>query len=238
MHIFSKAVIRHCILEQFDSATRQQLLLNCFYSLVSLSFDNYLGLVLPDLLFNKTEMSHRVEDFSWDSNSFIYGFLLESWFHDLFAGESIDAGLMMDICSCLCSSLLLFLENLGRDSPFDRKSKAATFCIEKISIEIRDVSFKIITLVFGKISSQSPTLVAKSTCCMKVVNQILELPASIQQQDKGRHIFKPNLLCLVNDISVPIHLKKDLLIFYLRSYTDTADLKALDWERLFAEVQK
>ena len=237
VHIFSKAVIRHCILEQFDSATRQQLLLNCFYSLVSLSFDNYLGLVLPDLLFNKSESVHKEEDFSWDSNSFIYGFLLESWFHDLFAGESVDAGLMMDICSCLCSSLLLFVENLGRDSPFDRKSKAATFCVEKIAIEIRDVSFKIITLVFGKIKSQSPTLVAKSAGCMKVVSQILELPAS-NPLDKGRQIFKPNLLCLVNDGSVPLHLKKDLLLFYLRSYPEAADLKALDWDRLFAEAQK
>lgn len=152
VHIFAKAVIRHCIMERFDTSTRQLLLLNSFYILVSLSFENYLGLVLPDILFNRSDSSSGQDEFQWDANSFIYGFLLESWFHDLFAGEeSLDAGLMMDICSCMCSSLLLFIENLGRDSPFDKKSRAATSCLEKIIIEIRDVSFKLMAIVFEKV---------------------------------------------------------------------------------------
>ena len=220
------------------------LLLNSFYILVTLSFENYLGLILPDILFNRTEPAASEKDYDWDSNSFIYGFLLESWFYDLFSDERLDYLLMLDICVCMCSSLLLFMENLGRDSPFDKKSKPAVYSLEKIIIEIRDVSFKIITMLFAKveifhsqITTLTPSFVSKSIYCLKMVNQLLEYSAT-SQSEKNKHLFKPNLIHFINDTSIPLYLKKDILLFYLRTYSDAADLKEVNFASIFAQVQQ
>lgn len=227
------------MIEQFDSATKQVLLLNSFYTLIALSFDNYLGLVLPEILFGKSSQSGNESDYSWDSNSFIYGFLLESWFNDMFNSEAVDKNLLLEICASMSTSLLLFLENMSRDSPFDRKSKAAQGCLEKIFVEVRDVTFKIVTMIFDKQVEQgdSPSFVAKGISCLRQIGQILEVSTPVNYE-LSKQLVKPNLVHLINSEKLPVYLKKDVLLYFIKVYPDSNDLKDINFDSLLSQAQR
>lgn len=66
---------------------------------------------------------------------------------------------------------------------------------------------------------------------------MLEYAASVQT-DKNRQVFKPNLVYLLNENNVPLHLKKDLLLFFLRNYSEAATLKEVDFGSLLNQVQQ
>lgn len=143
----AKFMVMHCVLENFDSHGRQMLMLNSFYILFGLSFDNYAGIVLPALLFGRDpEVSEA------NNPEFLKSFFKEQWLDQYCASDAADGPLLFDVGICMCSSLFLFVENIGRDSPYDKKSKAVALILERMAVEVRDASFKIITLLFEKVA--------------------------------------------------------------------------------------
>lgn len=147
---FSKCVIRHCVHLNFDSHSKQLLLLNSLYLLVRLSYENYIGEALSEQIYGQKEPTAAI--FSFDKGSFIYGFLMEGWFSDLFlTSEAPKTVLQIDLILVMCSSLMLFIENIHQESEFDKKSRVVISVFERISIEARDFSFKILSHLFRQV---------------------------------------------------------------------------------------
>lgn len=144
----AKSIIIHCVMENFDSHGRQMMMLNSFYILFTLSFDNYAGIVLPSLLFGREQETTEA-----NNPEFILSFFREQWLDIYFSRKFVDGPLLLDLSICMCSSLLMFVENISRDTPYDRKSKAVALILERMAIEVRDSSFNIITMVFEKVMS-------------------------------------------------------------------------------------
>lgn len=235
----AKQIISHCVHEGFDSFTKQILLLNGFYILLRLSFQGYLGEALaPSLLATGPE---QLPNFTFGRSSLIYGFLHEGWFSNLFLpGTQSDLTtnlFQLDLLSGLYSSLLLFTENISKETCLDRKSRGVQLALEKISIEVRDFSFKVLSTLFSRQGGvETPTLVARTIYSMKMIAYILEHTTATSQK-ASKSSFRPSIVAFLNDESIPPYLKKDLLIYFLKNYTTVDELKEVNFPNIFKQQQ-
>lgn len=135
---FADLTIKHCLNLDFDSHGRQLLLINCFYIATSLSFDNLAASALKHLLIGKPGGEYQGVSFLKDILDQVQAMKLEE-----------REGLVLDFCISICSSVLLFIENIARDTPFDRKSKVVLLSIEKIIVDVRNTIFILLDALFG-----------------------------------------------------------------------------------------
>jgi hypothetical protein len=144
------AVLRHCMCIHFDSHTKYQLFMHSFYILLRISFENYIGEQLPEEIFSSAEVSLNL---IWDEKSIIYSILLMQDFSEMFGvGFSNKIGMQLEFLGALCSSLLLFSENIESETQFDRKSKIVSSAFERLAIEVRDTSMKLLSMIFNKVA--------------------------------------------------------------------------------------
>ena len=142
-------VVRHCMCIHFDSNTKYQLLMHSFYILLRISFETYIGEQLPEEIFSSAEVSLN---FVWDEKNLIYGMLLMQDFPEMFGvGFSNKIGMQLEFLGALSSSLLLFSENIESETQFEKKSKIVSSAFERLAIEVRDTSMRLLSMVFSKV---------------------------------------------------------------------------------------
>lgn len=65
---------------------------------------------------------------------------------------------------------------------------------------------------------------------------IIELPTSLSNS-VAKKSFKAPLLGFLNEESIPIFLKRDLLVYYMKNYYDFKDLEDLQFKRLIFKTE-
>ncbi len=80
-------------------------------------------------------------------------------------------------------------------------------------------------------------MVSKSINAVRLLNQLLELSLS-NTQKPTKKAFQPRIVSFLNEENVPAYLKKDVLIHYIKNYTEHDDLKSIKFEELIKQIQQ
>ena len=68
-----------------------------------------------------------------------------------------------------------------------------------------------------------------------MISSILETSTSSSNTD-SKKAFKHNLINFINETSVPVYLKKDMIIYYLKKYIEKGDLQEIKFDSLLVKI--